>query len=176
MKTNTAAPRQPVFLTASEIDIITAAIRRQLGDLTSEAARVAKNPHGLNGEYIAKYLRAIDAEKSKLSGILDALQAADSYSEIVSAEPGTAPHEIIFTMGGMTAHAIGEAERSSFYGVHSGHPSGGKARRAITDAVSAYLDAAGISYYSYNIGKAHTIDTSGTPIPYRAKVSIFLDT
>ena len=84
--------------------------------------------------------------------------------------------DYLFTVEGPTAYAVERAERASFYGIHSTtRPEAGTAHRLICDAVTAFLDANGIDYYGYRIMDAHSVNTDGTPTPYRAEVYIRVD-
>lgn len=82
------------------------------------------------------------------------------------------------TITGVGAAAIEAANNASFYGIkktfgdlHEIIPG----RIAAEDAVRDWLAANGISWNSFLILKARTIDTSGTKTPYKAEIDFIWD-
>ena len=107
-----------------------------------------------------------------------------TFSPITSAEKGTTydPHEsgifrtrFSFTVEGSAAHAIENAQRASFYGIHGNTREAAKAQREIQEAVTAWLDVHAPSWSAYYVESAEAVDTDGTPTPYRAKVCATVD-
>ena len=82
------------------------------------------------------------------------------------------------TITGLGAAAIEVANRASFYGINKSfgdlHDTA-PGRRAAEDAVRDWLAANGISWNSFLILKARTIDTSGTKTPYKAEIDFTWD-
>lgn len=79
------------------------------------------------------------------------------------------------TVTGLPAHDIEVANRSSFYGIRGNGPACGAGARAASETVSEALARSGIFCYSYSIIKTRTIDTSGTPVPYKAEIDFIID-
>lgn len=107
-----------------------------------------------------------------------------TISLITSAEKGTThgPHEpgifhtrFSFTVEGSAAHAIENAQRASFYGIHGNIREAAQARREILKAVTAWLDVHAPAWTAYYVEAAEVISTDGTPTPYRAKIEITVD-
>lgn len=103
---------------------------------------------------------------------------------IISAEKGptSAPCDFgirhthfSFILGGLTAHAIEQAQRSSFYGIRGNTPEAARAMREIQEAVTAWMDEHAPSWTAYYVESAQALDTTGAPIPYRAKVAVTAD-
>jgi len=82
------------------------------------------------------------------------------------------------TITGLGAAAIEVANRASFYGINKlfgDLRDTAPGRRAAEDAVREWLEANGISWNSFLILKARTIDTSGTKTPYKAEIDFTWD-
>ena len=89
---------------------------------------------------------------------------------------GQPVHTISLT--GTGAALIERANNASFYGIKKsfGNCSDtAPGARAAADAVSSYLDTSGIRVYGFDILKARTIDTSVTPVPYKAEIDFIYD-
>lgn len=82
------------------------------------------------------------------------------------------------TVTGVPAAAIERANRASFYGIKKLF---GDIRdtvpgaRAASESVFAALARSGIAYYAVDILRARSIDTSGTPVPYKAEIDFVID-
>ena len=99
----------------------------------------------------------------------------DARAEYLDTVEGIADY--LFTLDGEPACAIGQAERASFYGIHSTRsPEAARAVRLIYDAIASFLTANRIACFSYSIISALSVDTDGTKTPYRAIVYIRLNT
>lgn len=108
-----------------------------------------------------------------------------TFSPIISAEKGTARGpfdqgcqayrtQIAFTLAGLTAHAIEQAQRASFYGIHGNNPEAAQAMRAIQEAVTAWMDEHAPSWTTYCVESAQALPTTGRE-GYRATVTITAD-
>lgn len=108
-----------------------------------------------------------------------------TFSPIISAEKGTArgPFDqggpvyrtkLTFTLAGLTAHAIEQAQRASFYGIHGNTPAAAQAMRATQEAITAWMDEHAPSWTTYRIESAQTLPTTGRE-GYRATVTITAD-
>ena len=107
-----------------------------------------------------------------------------TISPITSAEKGTthSPHEFgifrtrfSFTVEGSAAHAIENAQRASFYGIHGNTHEAAQAQREIQEAVTVWLDENAPAWTAYYVEAAEAISTDGTPTTYRAKIEITVD-
>lgn len=107
-----------------------------------------------------------------------------TFSPITRAEKGTThgPHgsgifstRFFFTVEGSAAHAVENAQRANFYGIHGNTREAAHAQREIQEAVTAWLDENAPAWMAYYIESAEAIDTNGTPTPYRAKVCAAVD-
>ena len=77
---------------------------------------------------------------------------------------------------GIPAHDIEEANLAHFYGIHAMYcPSVIPGRIAAEDAVHEAITRSGMNWNSYRILKARTIDTTGTPVPYKAEIDFVID-
>lgn len=106
------------------------------------------------------------------------------FFPITRAEKGVThgPHEsgisrtrFSFTVEGSAAHAVENAQRASFYGIHGNTPEAAQAQREIQEAVTAWLDVHAPRWSAYYVESAEAINTDGTPTPYRAKIKITVD-
>lgn len=82
------------------------------------------------------------------------------------------------TITGIGAALIEKANRASFYGINKSVGclrDTAPGRKAADEAVRDYLESNGISWNSFWIVKARTIDTSGTPVPYMAEIDFCYD-
>ena len=79
--------------------------------------------------------------------------------------------DITITVTGYTAYLIRRANCASFYGVYGRTDEGAKAIRACCTTVEDHITAAGIPWQAFQIMTARTIDTTGTPIPYKAEIT-----
>lgn len=108
----------------------------------------------------------------------------NTFSPITRAEKDTThgPHEsgiystrFFFTVEGSAAHAVENAQRANFYGIHGNTREAAHAQREIQEAITAWLDVHAPVWIAYYIESAEAIDTDGTPTPYRAKVCVTVD-
>lgn len=108
----------------------------------------------------------------------------NTFSPITRAEKGTthSPHgsgifstRFSFVVEGSAAHAVENAQRANFYGIHGNTREAAHAQREIQEAVTAWLDVHAPAWTTYYIESAEAIDTDGTPTPYRAKVYATVD-
>lgn len=81
----------------------------------------------------------------------------------------------MYTVTGPVAALIEAANHASFYGVNAGTREAAAARRAISDTLHPFLDEYMPTWAWYNILRAKSEDTSGTPTPYKATVIIEVD-
>ena len=82
------------------------------------------------------------------------------------------------TITGIGAALIEKANNASFYGIKKSFGNTTDTAPgliAAEDAVRKYLKSNGIDWNSFSIIKARTIDTSGTPIPYKAEIDFTFD-
>jgi len=109
----------------------------------------------------------------------------DPFFPIVSAEKGTTSGPFMevepiyrtrffFTLGGFTAHAIEQAQRASFYGIHGNTPEAAQAMREMQKAVTAWMDEHAPAWTAYYIESAQAMPTTGRD-GYRATVTITAD-
>ena len=80
-----------------------------------------------------------------------------------------------FDITGPVAALVEQAEHTSFYGIHAGTREAGQARRAITDAIIPIINGLDTLACSLYIRQARSISTEGTPIPYRAEITVDVD-
>lgn len=78
--------------------------------------------------------------------------------------------EYTITRTGHTAWTVIEAEHASFYGIHGDHHSCWAARGACEDEIKDFLLNHMIDWFWFEIISAKSIDTSGTPIPYKCEI------
>lgn len=108
-----------------------------------------------------------------------------TFSTIISAEKGatSGPFDqggpvfrtkFTFTMAGLTAHTIEQAQRASFYGIHENTPAAAQAMRATQEAVTAWMDDRAPSWTAYCVESAQALPTTGHE-GYRATVTITAD-
>lgn len=104
---------------------------------------------------------------------------------IVSAEKGTTSGPFMegepifrtrfsFTLGGLTAQAIEQAQRASFYGIHGNTPEAAQAMRATRDAITEWMHDNAPAWTAYYIESAQAMPTTGRD-GYRATVTITAD-
>lgn len=82
------------------------------------------------------------------------------------------------TVSDLRAADIERANRASFYGIKKLWPSVPECvagRRAAEDAVSEALARSNIEWNSYGLLRARSINTSGTPVPYKAEIDFIVD-
>ena len=79
--------------------------------------------------------------------------------------------DITITVTGYIAHLIERANRASFYGVYGNTNASAEAMRACCNAIEDYIIATSIPWQTAQIMTARTIDTTGTPIPYKAEIT-----
>ena len=95
-------------------------------------------------------------------------------SRTVSGKP---IHTISLT--GIGAALIEKANNASFYGIKKSFgdcSDTAPGMEAACEAINEYLNREKIDCYGFDILKARTIDTSGTPVPYKAEIDFILDT
>ena len=108
-----------------------------------------------------------------------------TFSPIISAEKGTASGpfdqggpvyrtQIAFTLAGLTANAIEQARRASFYGIHGNNPEAAQAMRATQEAVTAWMNEHAPSWTTYCVESAQALPTTGRE-GYRATVIVTVD-
>lgn len=106
----------------------------------------------------------------------------DPVFPIVSAEKGTTRGPFMecepiyrtrffFTLGGLTAHAIEQAQRASFYGIHGNTPEAAQARRATQEAIRGWMNGNAPAWTAYYIESAQAMPTTGRD-GYRATVTV----
>lgn len=109
----------------------------------------------------------------------------DPVFPIISAEKGTTSGPFAegdpiyrtrfsFTLGGLTARAIEQAQRASFYGIHGNTPEAAQATRETQKAVTAWMDEHAPAWTAYYIESAQAMPTTGRD-GYRATVTITAD-
>lgn len=109
----------------------------------------------------------------------------DPFSPIVSAEKGTTRGPFLecesiyrtrffFTLGGLTSHAIEQAQRASFYGIHGNTPEAAQAMREMQNAITAWMDEHAPAWTAYYIESAQAMPTTGRD-GYRATVTVTAD-
>ena len=85
---------------------------------------------------------------------------------------------VTISVTGTRAASIQRANNASFYGVNKifGDLSNtAPGRKAAEDAVRDYLTGNGIAWNSFDIVRTRTIDTAGTPVPYKAEINFNYD-
>lgn len=108
-----------------------------------------------------------------------------TFSPIISAEKGTTcgpfdqggpvyRTQLTFTLAGLTAHAIEQAQRASFYGIHGNNPEAAQAMRATQEAVTAWMDEHAPSWITYCVESAQAMPATGRE-GYRATVTVTAD-
>lgn len=108
-----------------------------------------------------------------------------TFSPIISAEKGTARGpfdqggpvyrtQITFTLAGLTANAIEQAQRASFYGIHGNTPAAAQAMRATQEAITAWMDEHAPSWTTYYVESAQAMPATGRE-GYRATVTVTAD-
>lgn len=108
-----------------------------------------------------------------------------TFSPIISAEKGTASGpfdqggpvyrtKLTFTLAGLTAYAIKQAQRASFYGIHGNNPEAAQAMRATQEAATAWIDEHAPSWTTYCVESAQALPTTGRE-GYRATVTVIVD-
>ena len=81
------------------------------------------------------------------------------------------------TVTGLPAAAIERANRASFYGIKKLWPSVPECiagRNAAEESVSDALARSGIAWNSYELLRTRSIDTAGTPVPYKAEIDFII--
>lgn len=108
-----------------------------------------------------------------------------TFSPIISAEKGATcgpfdqggpvyRTQLTFTLAGLTAHTIEQAQRASFYGIHGNTPAASQAMRATQEAVTAWMDEHATSWTTYCVESAQAMPTTGRE-GYRATVTVTVD-
>lgn len=79
------------------------------------------------------------------------------------------------TVTGIRAHLIEEANRASFYGINGNSPACIPGRIAAENTVRDHLKSTVKEWNSFYVLRTRTVDTSGTPIPYKAEIDFIYD-
>ena len=82
------------------------------------------------------------------------------------------------TVTGLPAADIELANRANFYGIKKLFPSVPECVAgaiAAEKAVSEALTRSGIAWDSFDLLRARSIDTEGTPVPYKAEIDFLID-
>lgn len=108
-----------------------------------------------------------------------------TFSPIISAEKGATcgpfdqggpvyRTQLTFTLADLTAHAIEQAQRASFYGIYGNTPAAAQAMRATQEAVTDWMDEHAPSWTAYCVKSAQAMPTTGRE-GYRATVTVTVD-